>query len=286
LTALAEEAVAVESTMERAGMLRVAKGSNYDVFEHRDMADTITCALVRLGAMGRLESAVEATRACITFQPKFVMLIGIAGGFREGRWGRRSSRVKLSLGDVLIADRLFDLNTRRISALDDIGVRPKTFELRDLELQIARAVNGSSWKEMIPGELDLQPEVHFGPIISGDILLASDEYPPITRLCETVIRTGPEPIGIEPIGIEMEGSGVALAVDRHSASTGFLMIRGVSDFADRSKKVDEACGRELATYAAASFAIGVIRSREFRSFLKQYGGGGKPPLQRQLQHVG
>jgi len=98
-----------------------------------------------------------------------------------------------------------------------------------------------------------------GPIISGDVLLASDECPSIARLCKAAIQ--------KPIGIEMEGAGVKLAADRCKAGTGFLMIRGVSDFADQSKKSDEFKGRELATYTAASFAVEVIRSRELRSFL-------------------
>jgi len=265
LTALEEEGAAVEAAMPRVGMHRVLKRPNYDVFELCDGGSRITCARITLGGIGRLESAVSATIACIKFQPKFVLLVGIAGGFREHRWGLRNSQV--NLGDILIADYLFDLDTRRISAIDDIGVIPKTFKLRDPELRIVRAVSGSSWEKMIPAQLreHSRLQVHIGPMISGDVLLASDECPSIARLCKTAMHTGPG-----PIGIEMEGAGVALAVDHYNVGTGFLMIRGVSDFADRSKKIDEVKGRKLATYTAANFAVEVIRSQELRSFLHQH----------------
>jgi nucleoside phosphorylase len=268
-TALAEEAAAVEELIQQSGGRHLAKrnlkGLDYRLFQFGDPGNTITCALVASAGMGRLESAISSTMICMELQPKFVLLIGIAGGFRSKRWNSRSTR--MNLGDILVANEILDVDTRRISSRDDIHVRPKVFRVGDFELQIAHAVSESSWLESIPTRLrgEFRPEVHFGSMVSGDVLLASDEVPSISRLYFDVIRQTKRGL----IGIEMEGAGVALAVQRCDPVAGFLMVRGVSDYADQSKKRDETSGRELATYSAASFAVTVILSVAFSAYLHQ-----------------
>ena len=110
--------------------------------------------------------------------------------------------------------------------------------------------------------------VHFGSLISGNIILASDIMQSEVAGHLTEYK---DHLGTKPIGIEMEGVGAAIAVERLRESVDylenlkFIMIRGVSDFADSSKNKDEEIGRHRARFSAASFAMAFIREMFFPS---------------------
>jgi nucleoside phosphorylase len=90
------------------------------------------------------------------------------------------------------------------------------------------------------------PRIHFGPIFSGDKVVASE------HALDNLLA-----LRLDALGVEMEGAGVALAA-KH-ASKPFLMVRGVADYADDKKSTDhlrwapEAC-ESVARFVAALLA--------------------------------
>ena len=90
------------------------------------------------------------------------------------------------------------------------------------------------------------PAVHFGPIASGEKLIADKAT--LLQLIEHVPKL---------LATEMEGAGVAKATTQYTPSPGFLEIRGISDFADEQKNDD---WHPYAAHAAAAFTIGLLRT--------------------------
>lgn len=163
--------------------------------------------LAQLGRMGRLSAAVSTVHAIHAWQPSIVMVAGTAGSFRgQG----------VMLGDVLVATEIVDYETQRLD--DGPTVRWASYLPEQALLDRARQASLSM-------SSDGHPQVHFGPIMSGDKIVAS----------EAVVK---QLLGWRPdvLGVEMEGSGVAFAAA--ASSVPFLMIRGVVDYADRKKRED------------------------------------------------
>jgi nucleoside phosphorylase len=100
------------------------------------------------------------------------------------------------------------------------------------------------------------PPVHFGPVLSGDKVVASKSaLEQFTALSDSAL------------GVEMEGAGVAFAAARAEPPVACLMVRGVVDHADDQKRVDAAKWSDAARGAAARFVVATLerwieRSRE------------------------
>lgn len=135
-------------------------------------------------------------------------------------------------------------------------VRESGIEHRNKHFQSDRSlVDGllnlrdSTWKERLPLRPDgnIRPQIHFGPIASGDKVIASD-----TAACQL--------FAIHPklIAVEMESAGVASAAFSAMKRIGFLTIRGICDFADASKNDN---WHEYAAHSAASCLRASIENR-------------------------
>jgi nucleoside phosphorylase len=94
------------------------------------------------------------------------------------------------------------------------------------------------------------PTVRFGPVASGDKVIAYGEA--LDSLREVWSKL---------IGVEMEAGGVALRALQTTWKPGFFMVRGVSDLADEHKgtaTVDE--WRPYACDIAAAYTIALLKS--------------------------
>jgi len=221
----------------------------------------LACAVVTPTGMGKLEAAVATTEAVICFQPRFVFLVGIAGAFRHGP--RASSSKAMHLGDVLVARYIYDFDMRKISADGNVGLRSRTMQTDPHLLEVAAHVSGTAWHSNIPMHVrrGMKPQVHFGALVSGDAVVASENFFERAREIERdfILEQSKS-----PIGVEMEGVGVALAVQRIRPGAGFLLVKGISDFADSHKHSDELAGRTLAKYGAAGFVVSMMGSDRFK----------------------
>lgn len=201
-----------------------------------------TVAVVSLTKMGQIDATTATLDAIRRWTPRYVVLTGIAGGI---------ARNGVALGDVLVAEQVVEYELAKQTPAGE-EIRWRTHEVDQRLLNAAKNFTDREWITVHPPRPESgEPAVHFGPICTGDKVIAdgkalrkqSDVWPKL-------------------VGVEMEGGGVANAVAQAAAETpGFIMIRGVSDLAD-SRKDTPAVGkwRHHACAIAASFVIGFIRS--------------------------
>jgi nucleoside phosphorylase len=189
--------------------------------------------------MGRVDAAIVVKDIMRRWQPRFVILTGIAGGF--GRAG-------VKLGDILIADQIVDPENQKL-----------TPEGREIRWSVHRVHPGllAAAKELRPEHwhpANGRPEAgtsrrHIGPVCTGDKVVADGSL-------EKLAKDWPK-----LIGVEMEAGGAANAAYQSNPAPGFLMIRGVSDLADQEK--DAARTHKWRSYAsdvAANFVAALLRS--------------------------
>lgn len=192
--------------------------------------------------MGLTEAAIAANDAIRRFKPRFVFMVGIAGGVVEN---------DVALGDILIADQVIGYELQKQTSE---GNSPRYDVHRTHRRLLGHAQNliGDAWADSVS---TLRPQSgtpvrHIGPIASGNKVIAIEG--PITALREGWPKL---------IGIEMEASGVASAAFGSSAEPGFFMIRGVSDLADSHKDSTEVkTWRKYACNVAAAYTVHFLKS--------------------------
>lgn len=192
--------------------------------------------------MGRVQAADAAKAAIYRWQPRYVLMVGIAGGIAEAR---------VKVGDILISNQIVDYELQKLTTS---GAQIR-WEVHRADPRLLSAVSDfpyALWKKEIaierPGPGD--PTRHVGPIASGDKVIALADVPQSYREMWPKL-----------IGVEMEAGGVATAAFQSANPPGFFMIRGVSDLADAkkgSRNVER--WRSYACDVAAAYTIGLLKS--------------------------
>lgn len=196
--------------------------------------------VVLLPEMGNVDAGVVATQIIERWQPLNIIMVGIAGGI--------CSQVKP--GELVVAKYVFYYELAKLVREGDI-IRPRQYPCDPLLYDRCRHLT-LNWASEISTKL---PNLHFGPIASGEKVVANGEVLSILRsYCPELKAVG------------MEGAGIARAatlavLDHHR--TRFLEIRGISDCADSEKNDDY---HEYAANAAANFTRALLRSRPFTPF--------------------
>lgn len=245
ITALEKEAKAVVNRLENHTIER---------FQDRNIR-TYHCGTVRIGdterayrvvvivlpSMGELSAANATTDALADWNPHFVLMVGIAGGIAQD---------DLDLGDVVVADQVVGYEYGKQT---DGGLKPRdhVYPASALLLERVRNFWDESWAQHVnaarPAKANRATSKHFiGPIASGNKIIASKEFQ------ATLLARWPK-----LIAIETEAEGVFAAVFDRPQIKGTLVIRGISDMADKDK--DDAW-QEYAAQAAAAYAIDLLKS--------------------------
>jgi nucleoside phosphorylase len=169
------------------------------------------------------------------------LVVGIAGGTRPEQQ---------QYGDILVSESILYYEPQKLRPR---GAEFRTQSLLPDPLLYDRALNfRNGWVQKIPTELlahsalDRAPKVFFGPIASGEKVVADESF--VSKLRNLQPKA---------VGIEMESAGVASAALASIFGTGFLAIRSISDFADHRKGDD---WQELAAHSAAAWAVSFIKS--------------------------
>jgi nucleoside phosphorylase/tetratricopeptide (TPR) repeat protein len=265
ITALDKEAKAVVSRLENHTTAR---------FQERDIR-TYHCGtipiqggdrayrvvVVLLPSMGELAAANATTDALAHWNPQFVLMVGIAGGFAQD---------DLDLGDVVVADQVVGYEYGKVT---DGGIKPRNrvYPASALLLDRVRNFWDESWAQQInvPRPRNAKraaSKLFVGPIASGNKVIAS------TKFRNQLTKRWPK-----LIAVEMEAEGVYAAVFDRPQIRGTLVIRGISDMADE-RKGDE--WQEYAANAAAAFAVAFLKSGPV-----EVGGGDRRGL-REAGRVG
>ncbi len=250
ITALEKEAKAVVSRLENYSIQR---------FEDRDIR-TYHCGTVRiqgtdrvyravvvlLPSMGEISAATAATDAITLWNPRFVLMIGIAGGIPQD---------DLDLGDVVVADQVVGYEYGKVTDHEskpyEIKPRDRVYPASALLLDRVRSFWDDSWTQEVNiprPDNAARPvsKLFVGPIASGNKVIASTEF-----------RQRLKTRWPKLVALEMEGEGLVAAVFDRPQIRHALVIRGICDMADE-RKSDE--WQEYAANAAAAFTVSFLRS--------------------------
>lgn len=212
--------------------------------------------VVCLSGMGRVEAVNTAKDAIVRWNPVYVFLVGIAGGFEQN---------DARLGHVLVPDQIFDYELQKIvdvprwkwfgwllGKVSKEIYRPSVHRVDARFIQAAMNYLDKDWLKLIsaarPG--DGEPMRLIGPMASGDKVIASrSQLKKLLSLCPKLM------------GLEMEASGAVSACFQAASSPGFVMVRGVSDLTDEKKDTPNCAEwRGYASDVAAAYAIGLLNS--------------------------
>lgn len=165
----------------------------------------------------QMTSVVTATLA--RFKPRYVLLVGIAGGFPHDRQ---------SHGDVAISKVIYDYEYGKLTEAY-IPRHDNTYQVDEALLRSAMAFHSrdSNWSELDnelrPTSAVGLPKLRSGVFASGSKVVDNAE----NHFFAAVYTSWPK-----LLAVEMEAAGAAVAVNSAVSSgqkVGFLMIRGISD---------------------------------------------------------
>jgi nucleoside phosphorylase/tetratricopeptide (TPR) repeat protein len=249
ITALEKEAKAVVTRLENYSIQR---------FEDRDIrtyhcgtvpiqgTDRVYHVVVLLPSMGEISAANAATDAITLWNPRFVLMVGIAGGIPQD---------DLDLGDVVVADQVVGYEYGKVTDHEskpyEIKPRDRVYPASALLLDRVRNFWDESWTQQVnaprpDNATRAVSKLFIGPIASGNKVIASTEFR------QKLTTRWPK-----LIAVEMEAEGIFAAVFDRPQIRGTLVIRGISDMADERKSDD---WQEYAADAAAAFAVGFLKS--------------------------
>jgi len=194
-----------------------------------------------LARMGQTEAASATGDAVRRWRPRYVLLVGIAGGIeKEG----------VRLGDVLVSDQVVDYELQKLEA-GNAEFRWQVHRPDQRLLIAAQNFRDESWRDTTARRYDKrQATVHFGPVCTGNKVIADESL--VDQFREVWAKL---------IGVEMEAAGVANAASQASRQPGLLMIRGVSDLADRQKNTSWVKRwRPYACEIAAAWVVEFLKS--------------------------
>jgi len=209
--------------------------------------EEVGVAFFKFPERGNSNSSSQTTEIIRNFSPRFIILVGIAGGVKKN----------INLGDVAVSDNLKYYEYKKISKEReeprDISIEPPSNELKDIIQYV-----GEGWKDKIktsrPDEkLKEEPKVVHGLIMSGETILSGKVRGKVPQYIFDII------ISEKPIAFETEAGGVAKACYQTNHSSDYIVIKGISDYVD--VKESQALREEWRNYAsevAAAFSYGFI----------------------------
>ena len=245
ITALKEERDAVLAHL--SGHQRIMP-SNNDIRTYRFARVPISSAngsegeysvaVLTLLSMGRVEASLATSDAIRRWSPRYVLMVGIAGGIGDEG---------VKVGDVLLSSQVIDYELQKVTAEGE-SIRYSGHRADPRLLDAAQNMEPEDWQSeiLVKRTDDNEPECLVGPVATGDKVVARK------ALLDKLRADWPK-----LVGIEMEAGGAAAAAFQSAQNPGFFMVRGVSDLADEHKGDD---WREYACDVAAAYTIALLKS--------------------------
>lgn len=244
LTAVSTEYTAVRKHLNHLKDVKDPVTKNwYEVgkFQNYDIA-------IREASQGNYQMSVEAERAIKFFEPKLVLLVGIAGSRKEE---------KVTYGDVIIVNRVYSIEAGKET--------PEGFKSREkggpTQLEMVEEARRHGRKKdwlRFTSHKDEQYKVVVGAIASGEKVVGNS-----TSHTAELIALHSE----DAIAIEMEGLGLATVMHAYPHIKN-LQIRSISDLLDKKDEEYDAGHRELAAENATAFAFQVISEMDWADLIK------------------
>jgi nucleoside phosphorylase len=199
---------------------------------------------------GRLAAANATSDAIRRWHPRYILLVGIAGGIPNEQ---------IQIGDIIIVDQVTDYELQKLTP-EGNQLLWEIYRASPRLIEACKHMDSDSWKILIdvnrpnPGNT----RCFYGPVASGDKFIALDDILlHYKRYWPTIL------------GVEMEAGGVASAAFHSADKPEFFMVRGVSNLVYEDKSLQEVDQwRNYACDAAAAYVIALLRSGPV-PFIKQ-----------------
>ncbi len=227
----------------KTGSLETSLGGSYSL------------AVGMLGRPGETSSALAAAEAIRRWKPRYVFFVGVAGGLAG-----------LSKGDVIIADVIYHYEYGK---LDKTFLPRSNWTYRTDQALLTGALKymlAHRWSDanLPTPPAPAAPKVRTAVVGSGNKVIDD----PANEFFAAVLKAN-----TRLTAVEMEGAGVAEAIEKNQAgggATGFMMIRGISDLPRSPAALGEPAGargtqerddwKPYAAATAAAFLAGWIKS--------------------------
>jgi nucleoside phosphorylase len=168
-----------------------------------------------MGTIGPGSSLITTKNAIEALHPSAIIMIGIAFGINPQ---------KQNIGEILVSRQLVNYEQQKVT--DDVIVpRWDKVTVSNKILELFRS-----------GSLDWQgPKVHFGIVLSGDKLVASQKFR------DDLLKHEPE-----TIGGEMEGAGLYAAASESKVD--WILVKAICDWGDGNKSDDYQVRKSVITH--------------------------------------
>jgi nucleoside phosphorylase len=211
-------------------------GQEHRTYYRRTTAQGKSIVAVRALGKGPTQAILLARDLLEAYDPKSVILVGIAGGLRDAR-----------LGDVVVSNQLIDYEPGKVT-VDGLETRPDVYRSSPELLDKVQKRREDDWATRItcarPDGKQAIPKLIIGDVLSGAKVFAdSGALEPLTAHWSSARA------------VEMESSAVAAALFGSARMIRFLMIKGISDQANSTKNDD---WHPYAASAAAAFTLAFI----------------------------
>ena len=205
--------------------------------------ESLTLHISWLPRYGPQEMTLHLSRVLEECQPRIAMMTGICAGDSQ----------QVQLGDIVVAERTFTYDNGKFT-LDEYGRSvhlhdTMTYQLDANTLQFLRLFD--NWKPLItclehPLAVPDQREIacHLKPMASGSAVRTDHPFEDVRAPVRGTVA------------IDMEGAAFGLVMSRHPLIP-WLVVKGVCDYADRTKNDDY---HDYAARASALYALSFIRA--------------------------
>ena len=232
----------VKKLAPESGDIRCYYSSNLPITFADNTTGIYSIVVTLLLGMGRVQAANATTDGISRFQPDYVLLVGIAGGF---------AKAGVKLGDILVSDQIVDYESQKLTS-NGHKVHYKVYPTDARLLVASKNLRSNEWQQKITTSRTENgvPVRHIGPTLSGDKSVALGEF--LALYAEDWPKLK---------GVEMEAGGVASASFQAAQKPGFFMIRGVSDLANEDEQTHTVQQwRSYACHVAASYTVALLES--------------------------
>jgi 5'-methylthioadenosine/S-adenosylhomocysteine nucleosidase len=209
--------------------------------------DGISVICVKSNDRGNISSANTTNAVIQEWRPSYLLLVGYAGGIKD------NDRAGIKLGDVVVSDSIVYYEYKKIVG-GQIRYRELPINQPSVFLKNVISSIDNNWWEQIkitrPSNDTCNPKVIRGLILSGESIINDPN-----KLSKLLNRYD------KAVAIETEAGGVAKAVyDKpRDHTTEYMVIKGVSDYANSPNAEEREQWKRYASYAAAAFTLALIK---------------------------
>jgi uncharacterized protein YjbI with pentapeptide repeats/nucleoside phosphorylase len=246
ITTLDDELDAVKETLN----LKNCTAKNALIYYY-GYIDDMSVICVKSNDRGNISSANTTNAVIQEWRPRYLLLVGYAGGIKD------KDREGIKLGDVVVSDSIVYCGYKKTvdgrTMYRELPVNQPSVSLKSVISSIIIDKNNDWWKQIKierPSNDTCNPKVIRGLILSDEVI--TNDPNRVNKLLKRHDNA---------IAIETEAGGIAKSLYEKSEThmIPYMVIKGVSDYANSPNAEERERWKGYASYAAAAFTLALIK---------------------------